>query len=105
MALATALSNVAGVLIRLERWDEVDAAIEAGLQADGRHGMLHLLRAQRLLGRGLQTDALKALQRFLDDRRILGREKTLLFFTQDPHFDVMRQDPQFQRLLLRAAAA
>src|SRR5438309_2240087 len=30
MGLATAYSNLAGVLVRLERWDEVDAAIEAG---------------------------------------------------------------------------
>jgi tetratricopeptide (TPR) repeat protein len=105
MALATAYSNVAGVLERLDRLDEADAVIAAGLVADPRHGMLHLQRARRRAAVQNQEDALRDLEAFLEDGRMRPHAQVLLLLAQDPSFEPLRQDAQFQRLMLRAATS
>jgi tetratricopeptide (TPR) repeat protein len=104
-ALATAYSNLAGVLERLGRLDESDAAVAAGLAADPQHGFLHMQRARRRAARGDREAALRDLRALFEDRRMQSRAQFLLFVTRDPTFDPLRDDAGFHRLLLRAAAA
>jgi tetratricopeptide (TPR) repeat protein len=104
-ALATANSNLAGVLEKLGRLDEVEAAVAAGLAADPPHGMLHMQRARRRAARGDREGALRDLRALFEDRRIRPRTQFLLFVTQDSTFAPLRDDADFRRLLVRAAAA
>lgn len=105
MALATAYSNLAGILERLGRVEDADRAVRAGLDVDGPHGMLHLQRALRLVALGDRDRAIDHLEALLDHKRSHGRERLFLFATQAETFDPIRQDPRFGRLRLRAAAA
>jgi tetratricopeptide (TPR) repeat protein len=105
LALATAYSNVAGVLERMGKLDDADLVLAEGLQVDPRHGMLHLQRARRHATRQKDQDVLRDLEALLEDHRLRPRGQLLLFVAQDPAFSDMRDDAQFQRLLLRAAAA
>jgi len=105
MALATAYCNLAGVMDAMGRPDEADAALAAGLAADARHGMLHLQRARRRAATGNVQGALNDLRALLEDHRMQPRAQLLLLVAQDSAFAEVRDDPQFQRLMLRAAAA
>lgn len=102
-ALATAYSNLSGVLDAMGRHDEADQAVAAGLDADPKHGMLHLQRARRRAAQGGIEGALSDIRALLEDQRMQPRAQLLVVVTQDPVFASVRDDPQFQRLILRAA--
>lgn len=104
MVLATAYSNLAGVLETLGRAEEADAAVRAGLAVDERHALLNLQRAKQLAARGEESEALRHLERAAGDRRLRPRSVPMLFFTQDASFDALRHDPRFGRVLLQATA-
>ena len=104
-ALATAYSNLAGVLETLGRLEETEAAVAEGLRLQPTHGMLHLQRARRLAVRGDSDGAVQDLEALLADGRIRPRSHLILFVTQDPLFAPLREHPRFQRLLLQAVAA
>lgn len=104
MALATAYSNLAGVLESLGRLREAEEAVLVGLAADNRHQMLHLQRAKHLVARGQREEALRHLELALDDSRVQPRGQAVLMVTQDVAFDAIRHEPRFTRVLLRAVA-
>jgi tetratricopeptide (TPR) repeat protein len=103
--LATVYSNLAGVLETLGRGEEAEAALRAGLAVDARHAFLNLQWARRLAARGDHAEALRHLERAAADWRPRPRGQPVLVFAQDAHFDAIRHDPRFQRVILRAAAA
>ena len=63
------------------------------LRVHGRHPMLHLQRS------------LHHLEAAFDGRAPRGFDKAILMFAQDPGYNGVRDDPCFQRLILRAAAS
>ena len=105
-ALSCTYSNLAGVLEALGRREECEAAVEQGLAIDRRNPMLHLHMSRLIAARGDSPGALRHLEAvFASPRMPRGFDKAFLLFAQDPSFSAVRDDPQFQRLLLRAAAS
>jgi tetratricopeptide (TPR) repeat protein len=104
-ALATTYGNLAGVLEAVGRREESEAATREGLALDSSHPMLHLQRSRQLAARGDATGALRHLEAAFNGRAPRGFDKAILMFAQDPGYSAVRDDPRFQRLLLRAAAS
>lgn len=106
MSLSCTYSNLAGVLESLGRREECEAAIRKGLAIDPAMPMLHFQLSRLVAARGDGTGALRHLEAvFSSSRMPRGFDKAFLMFAQDPSFSGVRDDPQFQRLLLRAAAS
>jgi len=104
--LATTYSNLAGVLEALGRREEAQTAVEQGLDLDGRHPMLQLIRSRQLAERGDGSGAVRHLTAAFEMPRMpRGFDKSLLLFAQDLSFSGVRDEPQFQWILPRAAAS
>ena len=104
--LSVAYSNLAGVLERLERHDEAESAVRAGLVADGRSSMLNLQQAKFLVKRGDVSEALDHLEISLNDpTTVVGkfdRGEALLLVLSTETYDPARRDPRFSALVQRA---
>lgn len=105
LALATTYSNLAGVLEAMGRREESEAATREGLAIDALHPMLHLQRSRQLAARGDSVGTVNHLETAFNSRAPRGFDKAILMFAQDPGYNGVRDDPRFQRLLLRAAAS
>jgi tetratricopeptide (TPR) repeat protein len=106
MALSCTYSNLAGVLESLGRREECEAAVRQGLAIDPTMPMLHLQMSRLVAARGDGSGALHHLEAvFASPQMPRGFDKAILMFAQDPSFSGVRDDPQFRRLLLRAAAS
>ncbi len=104
LSLASAYGNLAGLLERLGRTNEAESALRAGLAIDNRPLMLHLCLARLLAARNETDEALRHIEAAATDRTTHPKAKTLLLFSADPHFDQIRSDPRFGRVMLRAVA-
>lgn len=106
VVLAIAYSSLAGVLETLGRHDEAEAAVRAGLVADGRSFMLNYQQAKCLVERSDVSEALEHLEVSLkDDTTVVGNfdyGETLLLMLATDRFDPARKDPRFSALVQRA---
>lgn len=106
IGLSGAYSNLAGVLETLGRHDEAEAAIRAGLTANGRCFMLNYQQAKYLVERDDVNEALEHLEVCLkDDTTVVGNfdlGNTLLLILATEKFNPMRKDPRFGGLVQRA---
>jgi len=101
--LGIAYCNLAGALKRLQRDDEAEAAVRAGLAVDDENFMLNLLQAEYRLKHGDYDGAFHHLEVSLDeDRMVFDVGKNLLMILHGSDFDPVRQDARFGRIVQRA---
>ena len=102
-ALAVAYSQLAGTLESLERDDEAETAVRAGLAVDDDFYGLNFQQAQHCLKRGDLDGTFHHLDAALDDDLTGGDHgKGLLFILNTETFEPLRRDERFSHLLQRA---
>jgi tetratricopeptide (TPR) repeat protein len=103
IGLGCAYSNLAGVLESLGRHAEAEAAVRAGLVANGKNFMLNYQQAKFLIERGDLDEAFQHLEVSLNDSaQVFDHGETLLLILTTEKFNPVRKDPRFGGLVQRA---